>query len=213
MPSGDRSFERFVEMMMSSMNRSETSTIYWLKMYRDLCPLSFKSDPEVDPSMGEYWMEQTEKLLEHLECPEEHWVRCATFMLKEEAAIWWKSMSGVLRTRNTVQENGDVRVTPITWEQFKTAFNDKYFLDYWRKVKKQEFLKLSQTDDMFVVQYEAKFSKLIKYVPMYTTDDFEKAHKFFQGLRKEVKQVLYAWNIRTFEDVMWSIRPLPSRGT
>ncbi|XP_052197138.1 uncharacterized protein LOC127804292 [Diospyros lotus] len=37
---------------------------------------------------------------------------------------------------------------------------------------------------------------------MYTTDDFEKAQKFFQGLRKEVKQVLYAWNIRTFEDAV-----------
>ncbi|XP_052177522.1 uncharacterized protein LOC127791580 [Diospyros lotus] len=53
-----------------------------------------------------------------------------------------------------------------------------------------------------MVQYEAKFSKLIKYVPMYTTDDFEKAQKFFQGLRKEVKQVLYTWNICTFEDAV-----------
>ncbi|XP_052197381.1 uncharacterized protein LOC127804546 [Diospyros lotus] len=123
LPSGDRSFERFVEMMMNSMNRSETLTINWLKMYRDLHPPSFKGDSEVDPSLKEYWMEQTEKLLEHLECPEEHW-------------------------------------------------------------------------------YEAKFSKLIKYVPMYTTDDLEKAQKFFQGLRKEVKQVLYAWNIRTFEDAV-----------
>ncbi|XP_052182006.1 uncharacterized protein LOC127794794 [Diospyros lotus] len=123
-------------------------------------------------------------------------------MLEEEAAIWWKSMLGVLRTRNTIQENGDVRVTPITWEQFKTAFNDKYFPKYWREVKKQEFLKLAQTDDMSVVQYKAKFSKLIKYVPIYTINNFEKAQKFFQGLRKEVKQVLYAWNIRTFEDVV-----------
>ncbi|XP_052206783.1 uncharacterized protein LOC127811112 [Diospyros lotus] len=111
-------------------------------------------------------------------------------------------MSRVLRTRNTIQENEEVRVTPITWEQFKIAFNDKYFPEYWREVKKQEFLKLNQSEDMFVVQYEAKFSKLIKYVPMYTTDEFEKAQKFFQGLRKEVKQVLYAWNIRTFDDAV-----------
>ncbi|XP_052203150.1 uncharacterized protein LOC127808617 [Diospyros lotus] len=189
-------------MIMSSMNRPETPTTNWLKMFRDLHPPSFKGDPEMDPSVGEYWMEQTEKLLEHLECPEDHWVRCATFMLEEEAAIWWKSMSGVLRTRNTIQENKEVRVTPITWEQFKIAFNDKYFPEYWREVKKQEFLMLTQSEDMSVVQYEAKFSKLIKYVPMYTTDEFEKAQKFFQGLRKEVKQVLYAWNIRTFDDAV-----------
>jgi len=36
---------------------------------------------------------------------------------------------------------------------------------------------------------------------MYIADDQEKAQKFLQGLRKEVRQVLYAWNIRTYEDV------------
>ena len=76
--------------MMNSVNRPKTHTINWLKMYRDLHPPSFKGDPEVDPSVGECWMEQIEKLLEHLECPKEHWVRCATFMLEEEAAIWWR---------------------------------------------------------------------------------------------------------------------------
>ena len=111
-------------------------------------------------------------------------------------------MAGVLRTRNTIQERKDMRVLPITWEQFRTAFNDKYFLEYWREIKKHEFLNLTQTTEMPVVQYEAQFSKLLKYVPMYTSNDREKAHKFLQGLRKEVKQVLYAWNIHTYEEVV-----------
>ena len=33
-------------------------------------------------------------------------------------------------------------------------------------------------------------------------DDQEKAQKFLQGLRNEVRQVLYAWNIRTYENVV-----------
>ena len=131
LPSGERSFERFVEMMINSMNRQEAPTSNWLKVYRDMRSPSFKGDLEADPSVGEYWLEQTEKLLEHLECPIEHWVRCATFMLEEEAGIWWKSMAGILRTRNVIIEKDEMHVIPITWEQFRIAFNDKYFPEYW----------------------------------------------------------------------------------
>ena len=87
-------------------------------------------------------------------------------------------MVGILRTRNTIIERYETRVMTITWEQFRTAFNDKYFSEYWREVKKQEFFSLTQTEAMSVVQYKDRFSKLIKYVLMYTADDQEKAQKF-----------------------------------
>ena len=63
--------ERFMEEMMSAMQRPGVSAQNWLKMYRDMRPPSFKGDPDADPSVGEYWLEQTEKLLEHMDCPRE----------------------------------------------------------------------------------------------------------------------------------------------
>ena len=102
LPGGERSFKRFIEMMINSMNRQEAPSTNWLKVYRDMRPSSFKGNLEADPSAGKYWLEQIEKLLEHLECPAKHRVRCANFMLEEEEDIWWKTMAGVLRTQNTV---------------------------------------------------------------------------------------------------------------
>ena len=44
--------------------------------------------------------------------------------------------------------------------------------------------------------------KVDKVWPMYAANDQKKAQKFLQGLRKKVKQVLYAWNISTFVDAI-----------
>ena len=41
--------------------------------------------------MVEYWLEQTEKLLQHLQFVDQDKVNYATFMLEEEAERWWQT--------------------------------------------------------------------------------------------------------------------------
>ena len=60
----------------------------------------------------------------------------------------------------------------MTWARFKEAFNTKYFPRSWKEEKTWEFMKLRQTDEMSVTQYDVKFTQLIRYVPMYETDEW-----------------------------------------
>ncbi|XP_052176699.1 uncharacterized protein LOC127791003 [Diospyros lotus] len=117
-------------------------------------PPIFHGKLGADPSEGEFWIEQTEKLLDHLHCREEEKVNCATFMLQDEADRWWKGVKKAMNPR--------VRAPYITWEQFKELFNEKYFSLNVRMKKEREFIELKQTGDITVAQYEDAFSRLIR---------------------------------------------------
>ena len=80
--------ERFLENMLTYVSREEPirHTTMALEQYRHLRPPVFKGRINDDPSSAEYWLEQIEKLLQHLQCGEDEKVRCAIFTLEEEAA-------------------------------------------------------------------------------------------------------------------------------
>ena len=52
-----------------------------LDLYRRLNPPVFQGKIEADPSEREFWLEQTKKLLDHLNYDKNEKVNCATFML------------------------------------------------------------------------------------------------------------------------------------
>ena len=83
--------ERILEGMLTHVARNEPPrhTSHVLDQYRGQRPPVFRGKASDDPSMAEYWMEQTEKLLQHLQCVDEEKVNCAIFMLEKEAARWW----------------------------------------------------------------------------------------------------------------------------
>ncbi|XP_052189966.1 uncharacterized protein LOC127799782 [Diospyros lotus] len=55
---------------------------------------------------------------------------------------------------------------------------------------------------MSVAQYDTKFNQLIKYVPMYDADEWQKAQKFMSGLRVELLQALSTWSIDSYEETL-----------
>ena len=71
-------------------------------------------------------------------------------MLFEEAENWWNN------TRKRIEIPG----TAVTWEGFKTAFLEKYFLADVRCKKEMEFLELKQ-GNMSVAEYASKFDNKI----------------------------------------------------
>ena len=107
-----------------------------------------------DPSSAEYWLEQTEKLLQHLQCSEEEKVRYAIYTLEEEAGWWWQSTDhSILRSRRELEDEEEN--APIyTWVGFKEMFTYKYFPRSWKKERIWEFMRLKQTDEMSVNQYD-----------------------------------------------------------
>ena len=183
----ERVLETFVNHVAREPIHAGTST---LDQYRRQQPPVFKGRIEDDPSIAEYWMGQTEKLLRHLRYDDADKVNCATFMLEDEAGRWWQTTQRALQTRN------------ITWGRFKKLFTAKYLPRSWKERKVWEFMQLKQTRDMTVAQYDAKFVQLIKYVPMYETDEWQKAQKFVSGLKAELQQALSTWELSTYETAL-----------
>ena len=68
----------------------------------------------------------------------------------------------------------------ISWEMFREMFNEKYFPLSVRLAKEREFMELKQAGDMLVAQYEDAFTRLIKYMPIYESDERIKAQSFWE---------------------------------
>ncbi|XP_052187706.1 uncharacterized protein LOC127798285 [Diospyros lotus] len=196
--------ERFLENMLTYVSREEPTrhTTTALERYRHLRPPVFKGRTGDDPSSAEYWLEQTEKLLQHLQCSEEEKVRCATYTLEEEAGRWWQSTERSLIRSQQEREAENEDVPTYTWAGFKEEFNAKYFSKSWKEERIWEFMRLKQTGEMSVSQYDNRFIQLIKYVPMYETDESQKAQKFVSGLQEHLQQVLSGWDVETYKEAL-----------
>ncbi|XP_052172132.1 uncharacterized protein LOC127788050 [Diospyros lotus] len=165
-----------------------------LNLYRRQNSPIFQGKLGADPSEGEFWIEQTEKLLDHLHYREEEKVNCATFMLQDEADRWWK---GVKRGMTP-----QARAPYITWDQFKELFNEKYFPLNLRMKKEREFMELKQTGDMSVAQYEDAFNRLIRYMPIYEGDERIKAQMFLGGLNLKLQRALSSISTQSYSEVV-----------
>ena len=81
--------------------------------FSKLKPKEFKGT--TDLYEAEDWLSSTQAILEATELSNREKIQCATCMLKKEARYWWR----------TVKERIDV--STMTWEEFVTEFNLKYF--------------------------------------------------------------------------------------
>ncbi|XP_052198240.1 uncharacterized protein LOC127805518 [Diospyros lotus] len=61
-------------------------------------------------------------------------------------------------------------------------------------------MRLKQTEEMSVNQYDNRFTQLVKYMLMYQTDESQKAQKFVSGLQVSLQQVLSGWDIDTYKE-------------
>jgi len=109
-------------------------------------------------------------------------VECATYMLEEEAAQWWRSMQRAIPSQTRSQGSmTDVELgeaPQMSWERFKELFNGKFFPTCWKLARAREFMSLRQGPNMLVAQYEPEFLRLIKYMPLYGMDGVETGRKF-----------------------------------
>ncbi|KAL3744928.1 hypothetical protein ACJRO7_014093 [Eucalyptus globulus] len=143
-----------------------------------------------DPEAATRWIEGLEKAFELLKCSAEEKVTLAVYQMQEVASTWWKA------TRREVFPEG---VVP-EWNVFVRAFNNKYFSSCAKQLKMAEFLHLRQ-GSMTVDQYEAKFAELSQYAPRLIQDPEEKAMRFIDGLRPELKDPLVPFDIKNYNEL------------
>ncbi|XP_048132162.1 uncharacterized protein LOC115741886 [Rhodamnia argentea] len=142
------------------------------------------------PELAPRWIEKLEKAFGVLGCTDEEKVLLAVYQLEGTANDRWNA------TKAGVFPEG---VDP-TWTAFKTTFNDKYFSKTARERKLVEFLRLLQ-NQLTVDQYEAEFARLSRYAPRSVEDPQEKARRFRDGLRSELRNQMVALNLRTYKEI------------
>ena len=77
----------------------------------------------------------------------------------------------------------------VSWTQFKEDFLEKFYLTVYKDQKIKQIFKLEQ-GTMSVIDYEKKFSELVRHVPLFCDHEVQKSKRFVVGLRKEVKRIL-----------------------
>ncbi|CAJ2668539.1 unnamed protein product [Trifolium pratense] len=128
-----------------------------------------------NPDGAHKWLEELEIIFEAMDCSEEGKTTLGTYVLREEANVWWK--------------NAKLRLGPggmaIPWAMFKREFLVKYFPVDVKNKKVVEFMELKQ-GNMTVADYAVKFETLCAFSPHYNTMEAEndKCVKFESDYRQ-----------------------------
>ena len=80
--------------------------------------------------MAEEWISIVEKIFKFVQIEDEEKAKCAVYMLRKDARIWWEAMK---KSRD---------VTIMTWVEFLREFNSKYYSQAVVNSKVVEFTKL-----------------------------------------------------------------------
>ena len=133
-------------------------------------PMTF--DGTGEPEIADDWIMDMERIFRSLQCTEPLKVTLATDTLKGNAQRWW------------VQEIG--QGIPTTWDEFLVRFRKKYFIRAFQSRKQRELANLKQ-GDMSVHEYETKFTGLLRFAGALVPNDEEKARRFQEGLRDNIR--------------------------
>ncbi|XP_030446295.2 uncharacterized protein LOC115669129 [Syzygium oleosum] len=143
-----------------------------------------------DPEAASKWVEELEKAFALLGCTEAEKVTLAVYQLQGNANDWWKATQGRVFPAGVDQN----------WTAFVQAFNEKYFSVSARERKMTAFLRLQQ-NQMTVDQYEAEFAKLSKFAQRMVEHPEDKARRFWDGLRADIRSQMLLVNLRTYEEL------------
>ncbi|XP_073121372.1 uncharacterized protein [Henckelia pumila] len=141
--------------------------------FRKMDPKEFAGTS--DPLVAEGWIRSLEVIFRYMKLGDPDRVRCAVFLLQDDAALWWE---GVEKT---------VDPATLPWTEFKRLFFEKYFTGDVRARLKTEFMSLRQ-EDLSVAQFVVNFERGCHFVPLIGGDEEEKLQHFIVGLRPAIRR-------------------------
>ncbi|XP_073133557.1 uncharacterized protein [Henckelia pumila] len=146
------------------------------KRFLELGPPEFKG--ETDPLIAEQRFQAMETAFEFMQMTDADRLRCATYMFRDDARVWWNEVKAALN------------LTTLTWNGFKDVFYGKYFTVSTRTRLAREFLEIRQ-GSMSIAEYVKMFERGRYFVPMISGDPAEELKHFIEGLnafiRKDVR--------------------------
>ncbi|XP_073139123.1 uncharacterized protein [Henckelia pumila] len=139
-----------------------------------------------DPLVAEGWIRSLETIFAYMGLTDADKVKCAVYMMKDDAALWWE---GAVR---------GVNPQTLTWEEFKQMFFAKYFTEDVRSRMIREFMSLRQ-EDKTVVEYIKQFERGCHFVPLIADSAEEKMRQFVDGLKADIKHDVRMMDVTTYE--------------
>nr|XP_017217284.1 PREDICTED: uncharacterized protein LOC108194857 [Daucus carota subsp. sativus] len=126
-----------------------------------------------DPLEALDWKSSLEDIFEFMQLNDREKVSCTVHTLKKDAKIWWDV---VKLTRD---------VSQMTWADFETLFNEKFYSEAMLSAKVNEFSRLYQ-GSLSVAEYARKFDRLAKFAPDLVVTEASRVNRFLEGLQPEL---------------------------
>ncbi|XP_073273308.1 uncharacterized protein [Primulina huaijiensis] len=123
-----------------------------------------------DPMVAEGWIKPIEVIFTFMELEDADRVRCATYLLKDDARLWWEGASV------------SVNLQTLTWEGFEEVFYSKYFTDDVRSQLTRELMTLRH-GDRSVAEFVRKLEQGCHFVPLIANKAREKLRHFMDVTR------------------------------
>ncbi|XP_073120567.1 uncharacterized protein [Henckelia pumila] len=146
-------------------------------------PKEFKGT--TDPLVAEEWIRSLETIFAYMGVTDADRVRCAIYMLNEDATLWWEG--AVI----------GVNLTTLTWENFRTMFFQKYYTAEERGRLIKEFMSLRQGDKS-VAEYVKQFERGCHFAPLIANDEQERLRHFTDGLRPDIKHDVFMADVANY---------------
>ena len=132
-------------------------------------------------------MENLENIFGVLHYGDQQQIDLAVFQFEGAARHWWGNVSARWTRAGTER----------TWANFKEEFLNKFVPRLVREGRRDEFARLEQ-GNRSVAEYDAEFTRLLRYVPHFQNDEREKARLFIRGLNSNLQFSLIGVEMSTY---------------
>jgi hypothetical protein len=136
-----------------------------------------------DPLQADDWLKSVDKMLNIAQCSDREKVLYASGRLTGPTADWWDAYCAAHAAVNT-----------ITWVEFSTQFRNYHIPAGLMKIKRKEFLSVSE--------YRDKFIQLSRYAPRDVEDDEKKHELFLEGLIGPLQYQLISHTFPSFQRLL-----------
>ncbi|KAK2985162.1 hypothetical protein RJ640_011983 [Escallonia rubra] len=114
-----------------------------------------------------------------------------SFMLEASAKRWWKLLSMKWEREGV----------PLTWENFKREFTNKYVPAVTQEKREVNFIKFEE-QNMSVSIHESHFTDLARFYPYLVDTEERKVRNFVKGLNKDLRDKLIPLQLQTYMAVV-----------
>ena len=143
--------------------------------FRRMSPPDFEGS--TDPLVADEWLASLQVMFNLMYITDQEKVLCASYVLKRDARYWWETV----RLRRDVKQ--------MTWADFITEFNHKYFNMKSMSAQQNEFNNLKQ-GTMSVTDAVRKFDQLARLCPHLVPTEEERVRRMLEMFRPDLTVII-----------------------